>query len=126
MIEYQLFAYPTKKTRSEQPEGVAFTIRQPEIDPSKKKRHEFDYIRGLSNRERVDLVPSRLDGEHRWTIKDLMHYAVTEESTKKRARDIPTAIFDDKEVIDALSRAPNNMYSGSSNIEYDQGVSNRI
>jgi len=89
---------------------------QPEIDPSKKKRHEFDYIRGLSNRERVDLVLSRLDGEHRWTIKDLIHYAVTEESekkygksTKKRARDIPTAIFDDKEVIDALSRASNDL-----------------
>jgi len=89
---------------------------QPEIDPSKKKRHEFDYIRGLSNRERVDLVLSRLDGEHRWTIKDLIHYAVTEESekkygksTKKRARDISTAIFDDKEVIDALSRASNDL-----------------
>jgi len=88
---------------------------QPEIDPSKKKRHEFNYIGGLSNRERVDLVLSRLEGEHRWTIKDLIHYAVTEESdkkygrsTKKRARDISTAVFDDKEVIDALSRASNN------------------
>jgi hypothetical protein len=44
-------------------------------------------------------VLSRLDGEHRWTIKDLIHYAVTEESekkygksTKKRARDISTMI----------------------------------
>ena len=68
----------------------------------------------MSNQERVILALSRLDGEHRWTIKDLIHYAVTEESekkygnsTKKRARDISTAIFDDKEVIDALSRASN-------------------
>src|SRR5467141_292280 len=30
-------------------------------------------------------------------------------STKKRARDISTAIFDDKEVIDALSRASNDL-----------------
>lgn len=61
---------------------------------------------------------SRLDGEHRWTIKDLIHYSVTEESekkygkstnVKKRARDISTTIFDDKEVIDALSRASNNL-----------------
>jgi hypothetical protein len=49
-------------------------------------------------------------------IKDLIHYAVTEESekkygksTKKRARDISTAIFDDKEVIDALSHTSNNL-----------------
>ena len=62
------------------------------------------------------LIFSRLDGEHHWTIKDLIHYAVTEESekkygksTKKRARDISTAIFDDKEVIDALYRASNNL-----------------
>ena len=58
---------------------------------------------------------SRLGGEHRWTIKGLIHYAVTEESekygrsTKKRARDISAAIFDDKEVIDALSRVSNNL-----------------
>src|SRR6266481_8739051 len=84
---------------------------QPEINPSKKKHHEFNYIGGLSNRERVDRVLSMLDREHR-SIKDLIHYAVTEESekkygksTKKRARDISTAVFDDKEVIHALSRA---------------------
>ena len=87
---------------------------QPEIAP-KKTRHEFDFISGLTNRERVDLVLSRLGGEHRWTIKGLIHYAVTEESekygrsTKKRARDISAAIFDDKEVIDALSRVSNNL-----------------
>jgi len=51
-----------------------------------------------------------------YTSKSNIHYAVTEESekkygnsTKKRARDISTAIFDDKEVIDALSRASNNL-----------------
>jgi hypothetical protein len=89
---------------------------QPDAVPSKKVHHEFNYIRGLSNRERVDLVLSRLEGEHRWTIKDLIHYAVTEEpekkygrTAKKRARDVATAIFDDKEVTDALSRASNNL-----------------
>ena len=89
---------------------------QPDAVPSKKVHHEFNYTRGLSNRERVDLVLSRLEGEHRWTIKDLIHYAVTEEpekkygrTAKKRARDVATAIFDDKEVTDALSRASNNL-----------------
>ena len=107
---------PTLQRKRAQSSPRVYSRSQPEIDPSKKKRHEFDYIRGLSNGERVDLVLSRLDGEHRWTIKDLIHYAVTEESekkygksTKKRARDISTAIFDDKEVIDALSRASNNL-----------------
>jgi hypothetical protein len=59
-----------KRARSS-PTRVSRSQRS-EIDPSKKNRHEFDYIRGLSNREWVDLVLSRLDGEHRWTIKDLI------------------------------------------------------
>jgi hypothetical protein len=61
-------------------------------------------------------VLARLGGEHRWTIKDLIHYMVTEEaekkygkSTKKRARDISRAIYEDEDVINALSRASNHL-----------------
>ena len=63
---------PTIQRKRARSSPTRVSRSQPEIDPSKKKRHEFNYIRGLSNRERVDLVLSRLDGEHRWTIKDLI------------------------------------------------------
>jgi hypothetical protein len=110
-------ALPRKRARRSSPLGVSHSPSpQPAIAPSKGRHRQFNYIRGLSNRERVDLVLARLDDEHRWTIKDLIYYMVTEESekkygksTKKRARDISTAIFDDKAVINALSRASNHL-----------------
>lgn len=45
--------------------------------------YEFGYIGNLLIRGRADLTLSRLDGERHWMFKDLMHYAVTEESEKK-------------------------------------------
>jgi hypothetical protein len=61
-------------------------------------------------------VLERLGDEHRWTIKDLIYYMVTEEpekkfsrSAKKRARDISTAIFENKEVTDVLSHASDHL-----------------
>ena len=89
---------------------------EPDIAAPKRSHHEFDYISGLTARERVDRVFSQLSGEHRWTIKDLIYYAATAESSKKYAmtarkqvRDISNAIFDKLEVVDALSRASDHL-----------------
>jgi hypothetical protein len=67
------------------------------------------YIKGLSNRQRVDRILYSLHEEHRWTIKDLLSYMVTEEAEEKyhatptkRAKDISTAVFDQPEVLAAL------------------------
>jgi hypothetical protein len=100
-----------KRTRRQRTPSPA-----PEPSTHKTPQQQFKYLRGLSNRERVDAVLSRMYGEHRWTIKDLIHYMVTEEqeksytaSTEKRARDISKAIFDNPKVVDALSHASNHL-----------------
>lgn len=95
---------PPRSSRSPSP--------QPDIGAPNKRHEQFDYVGGLTVRERVDRVLSQLYGEHRWTIKDLIYYMATEESpkkyamtAKKRAKDISKAIFDKPEVVDALSQA---------------------
>jgi hypothetical protein len=108
---------PSKRARSSSPNRLSRSPSpQPDIAAPKRIRYQFDYIGGLSGRERVDLVLARLAAEHRWTIKDLIYHMVTEEpqkkygaSTKKRARDISMAIFDEPEVIDVLSRASDHL-----------------
>lgn len=75
---------------------------------------QYRYIKGMKARERVDKILLDLHQEHRWTIKDLLYYMVTEDSSEKwaptpekRAKDISTAIFERPEVLNALSRASN-------------------
>lgn len=72
---------------------------------------ESHYIKGLSNWQRVDHILSHLHKEHRWTIKDLLFYMVTEEAEEKyhsaptkRAKDIFAAVFDQPDVLTAIMR----------------------
>src|SRR3981189_3029382 len=107
---------PNKRARRSSPVRLS---RPPSPEPNSNvniPQQQFNYLSGLSNRQRVDVVLSRLYGEHRWTIKDLIYHMVMEEqernypaSTKKRARDISKAIFDEPEVVDALSRASHHL-----------------
>ena len=45
---------------------------------SQGRNPEYRYIKGLNHRERVDKILSDLQQEHRWTIKELLYYMVTE------------------------------------------------
>jgi hypothetical protein len=67
---------------------------------------ETHYIKGLSDRQRVDYILKNLYEEHRWAIKDLLyHMAIDNPEEKwgartiKRAKDIPTAVFNQPEVL---------------------------
>ena len=77
---------PPRKRARRDPSVPRLPSPQPDIEPPKGRHHEFDYIGGLSNRERVDLVLARLSDEYRWSIKDLIHDMVTEEPEKKYGR----------------------------------------
>ena|SRR5438552_7340936 len=68
------------------------------------------YIRGLSIRERVDIVLHELNGKHRWSIKDLVYNMVTAEPIKKngvsclvRAKALSDGIYQREEVVIASS-----------------------
>lgn len=69
---------------------------------SRNYRPTGSYIKGLSPRERVDMILSELQHKHRWTIKDLIYNMATAEpikknghSTKVRQRLLGEAIFQD-------------------------------
>jgi hypothetical protein len=58
------------------------------------------YVRGLSKRERVDMMLHELNEKHRWSIKDFVYHLVTAEPTKKygmtcsaRAKALSNAIY---------------------------------
>ena len=55
------------------------TGKQRVIDPKKPTQ----YVRGMSRRERVDMVLYELNEKHRWSIKDPVYHLVNEEPTKK-------------------------------------------
>src|SRR4030088_285447 len=110
-------ALPRKRARRSSPPRVSRSPSpEPDIATLDQPRHGFPYLAGMSNRQRVDIVLSRMYGEHRWTIKDLIYHMVMEEaeksytaSTKKRARDISKAIFDVPEVVNALRDASDHL-----------------
>jgi hypothetical protein len=98
---------------------------------------ETHYIKGLNNRQRVDYILKNLYEEHRWTIKDLFYYMVTEEPeekwgarTMKRAKDISTAVFDQPEVLAALKHTGRQatqfqMSEVTDSIKKNFGISNK-
>src|SRR5436305_10660514 len=70
--------------------------KQQVVDPKKPTQ----YVRGLSKRERVDMVLYELNEKHRWSIKDLVYHLVTAEPIKKygitcstRAKALSDAIY---------------------------------
>jgi hypothetical protein len=78
------------------------------INPNKP----IPYVKGLSKRERVDMVLNELFEKHRWSIKDLIYHLVTAEPEKKfgmkcssRAKTLSDAIYKQEEVVQRLSRA---------------------
>jgi hypothetical protein len=92
------------------------TPRQANATPSTGKQHVDDpkkptqYVRGLSKRERVDMVLNELNEKHRWSIKDLIYHLVTAEPTKKygmtcsaRAKTLSDAIYQREEVVERLA-----------------------
>ena len=69
------------------------------------------YIKGLTKRERVDMVLQELQEKHRWSIKDFVYHLVTEEPTQKygatcsaRAKALSDAIYQRTEVVERLAR----------------------
>jgi hypothetical protein len=77
------------------------------VDDPKKPTQ---YVRGLSKRERVDMVLNELNEKHRWSIKDLIYHLVTAEPTKKYgmtclvwARTLLDAIYQWEEVVERLA-----------------------
>ena len=95
------------------------TPRRVNATPIRKKRvfhpnKPVPYVRGLTKRERVDMVLYELTEKHRWSIKDFIRYLVTEEPTKKygmkcsaRAKALSDAIYEQEEVVKRLSRVSN-------------------
>jgi hypothetical protein len=76
------------------------------------------YVRGLSKRERVDMVLHELNEKHRWSIKDLIYHMVTEEPTKKygmtcsaRAKALSDAIYQREEVVQRLAKASEDVWT---------------
>lgn len=68
------------------------------------------YVRGLSTRERIDMVLYELNEKHRWSIKDFIYHLITAEPTKKygmkcstRAKALSDAIYQRPEVVQRLS-----------------------
>jgi len=105
---------PTSKRRTRR----SPTPSQADATTSVRKRRVIDpnrptqYIRGLSVRERVDMVLHELNEKHRWSIKDLIYHLVTAEPTRKygmkcsaRAKVLSDAIYNREEVVAQLSRA---------------------
>jgi hypothetical protein len=64
----------------------------------------------LNDRERVEWILYQLHEEHRWTIKDLLHHIVTENSSSgaptqaKRINDLSKAVLNQETVIQAITR----------------------
>src|SRR4051812_13540643 len=80
--------------------------------PANKPTKSLQYVRGLSTRERVDMVLHELNDKHRWSIKDLVYHMVTAKPNKKngvsclvRAKALSDAIYQREEVVEQLSRA---------------------
>ena len=76
------------------------------------------YVRGLSARERVDMVLYELFEKHRWSIKDFIYHLVTAKPEKKngvrssvRAKTLSDAIYKQKEVVEQLSNVSNDIYT---------------
>ena len=87
--------------------AASSTGKQRVVDPKKPTQ----YVRGLSRRERVDMVLYELNEKHWWSIKDLIYHLVTAEPTKKygmtcsaRAKALSDAIYQREEVVERLAR----------------------
>jgi hypothetical protein len=68
-----------------------------------------EYIKGLTDRQRVNQVLSDLNDRHRWSLRDLLHHMVTaepenknERSTRVRAKIIADAVFMQETVLSAV------------------------
>jgi len=98
--------------------------KQHVVDPKKPTQ----YIKGLSKRERVDMVLCELNEKHRWSIKDLIYHLVTAEPTKKygmsclaRAKALSDGIYQQEEAVEQLARASQDIRTIS-----DSALANRI
>lgn len=76
------------------------------------------YIRGMSARERVDMVTAVLRNNHRWSIKDLIYHMVQEPSStigghteQRRAKLISDAIYKEPKVIAQLADVSKDIYT---------------
>jgi hypothetical protein len=83
-----------------------------------KTSSEYEYVKGLDSRERVDMVLVDLHKKHRWTIKDLLFHMVTAEPTKKWAKStlvrsvtLSDAIYKQPEVTAKLSRVSSDIHT---------------
>src|SRR5437762_8326018 len=100
---------PRRHTRvSPTPHRAKATRERRVVEPTKPTQ----YVRGLSARERVDMVLHELDRKHRWSIKDLVYYMVTAKTIKKygmsclaRAKALSDGIYQQEEVVEQLARA---------------------
>src|SRR6266516_5540933 len=82
--------------------GTTYTRKRPTDKPTTTTQ----YVRGLSARERVDMVLHELDRKHRWSIKDLVYYMVTAKPIKKygmsclaRAKSLSDGIYEQEGVV---------------------------
>jgi hypothetical protein len=80
--------------------------------PTDESTKPIQYVKGLSARERVDMVLQELDRKHRWSIKDLVYYMVTAKPIKKygmsclaRAKALSDGIYQQEEVVEQLAHA---------------------
>src|SRR5579871_3475382 len=80
--------------------------------PAHKPTKSSQYVRGLSTRERVDMVLHELNEKHRWSIKDLVYHMVTAKPIKKngvsclvQAKALSDGLYQQEEVVEQLLRA---------------------
>src|SRR5215469_9931997 len=96
---------PRSRGRARRSLSHASCSSSPKVKPatSRVRRQEYRYIKGLSDRQRVDKILSDLQEEHRWTIKYLLYHMVTREPLRgqkwavkpqKQAKDLSKAIFE--------------------------------
>jgi hypothetical protein len=78
----------------------------------------YTYVRGLSDRQRVDMVLQQMHEQHRWGLKSFLYYLVTAQpeekhawSTEYRARKLFEAIYEQEEVMTELHKVPENVES---------------
>lgn len=72
-----------------------------------------NYIPGLSDRQRVDMVLQQLHEQHRWSLKSFIYHLVTAHtveknaiSTENRTRKLFEAIYEQEEVMAKLCKIP--------------------
>ena len=99
----------TRRSLSPQQVNATFSVRKRRVFHTNKP---IPYVRGLSKRERVDMVLHELFEKHRWSIKDLIYHLVTAKPEKRygmkcsaRAKTLSDAIYKQEEVVNRLSRA---------------------